>query len=175
MSSALDARAANAALSPVREALMAAAHADARQAVQAAEHDAAAALAEARARAEDEVRAARRDGEAQAATALAGELGRARRHARSLVLAAQRATWEELRRAVCAAALALQEDPDWPSLREALRQWALEQLGPGAQVSEVPGGVVAELGPRRVELNLASLALARLDARGPDVAGLWSP
>ncbi|MGZ4719131.1 hypothetical protein [Oryzihumus sp.] len=175
MSEALDVRAATAALGPVREALLAAAHEEARRTVAAAEESAGAILQEVRDQARADLDAARSEGEAEAAAALAGEAARARRSARGLLLAAQQEAWEAARQAVADAALALQEDPGWPAMRARLRQRAVEVLGPQARVQDVPGGVVAEDAGRRVDLTAPSLALARLEALGADAAEVWSP
>lgn len=175
MSDVLDAKAATAALAPVREALLARAHAEAEDRVRDAEEAARTGLTRARTEGRAAVETARREGEADAASALAADRSRARRRARSVVLRAQRSAYDALLDAVGTRVRTLADDPAWSVMREELVARARQVLGPDAVVREVPGGVVAEHGPRRAELTLSSLALAHLAALGPDVERLWRP
>ena len=175
MSGELDVRVADAALEPLREALLAAAGAEAEAVVRGAEDEAARTLAEASARAHDVVEQGRREGRADAGTALAAERSRTHRQARALVLAAQRAAYDDLRGAVQQQATALAEDPAWPDLRERLATCARQLLGSDAELVDVPGGVHARSGSRTVEVTVSSLAEAELLALGPEVEQLWEP
>jgi hypothetical protein len=169
-------RAPAAALAPVRAGLLARAHADADAALAEADADADSALAEARQQAAAILADARARGERDAAVAEARERARARREARSTVLGAQRAAYEELRRRGEAAARALRTGPGYPALVASLSACARAELGPAAVIREHPdGGVVAEVPGRRLDATLAALADRALDGLGPDVQGLWAP
>jgi hypothetical protein len=138
-----------AALEPVRRALLARARADADAARAAAGEQAQAAVGQARARVERLVAQARSEGETDAAVALAAARARARRRARSVVLAAQRAAYEELRARARVEAARLAGD---------VRR-RTEDLGPGRQLLR----------------SSEALADAALDALGPELEKLWSP
>jgi vacuolar-type H+-ATPase subunit E/Vma4 len=171
----LDTRAAAAALQPVREALLAAAHAEAERTVRAAQEAADHALAEASDRARALVEQGRREGGADADAALTSERSRTHRRARGLVLAAQRAAYDALRAGVQQQVAALPQDPAWPDMREQLAVRARQLLGADAELADVPGGVVARAGSRTVELTVSSLADAELVELGPEVEKLWVP
>jgi len=171
----LDARAADAALGPVREALLAAAGAEAERVVRAARDEAAHTVAEASAQAHGVVEQGRREGADDAAAALAAERSRTHRQARALVLDAQRAAYDDLRAAVQQQAMALADDPAWPHLRNRLVAHARRLLGSDAELADVPGGVRAASGSRTVDLTVSSLAEAELVALGPEVEKLWEP
>jgi vacuolar-type H+-ATPase subunit E/Vma4 len=175
MSDRLDVPAAAAALGPVREALLARAHAEANELVRAAQSEAEAQVARAETQARAVVDEARREGEADAAAALAAERARARRRARALVLRAQRSVYEALREASRMGALSLQDEPAWPMMRQRLVARARDLLGPEAEIREVPGGITSRQGPRRVDLTVTSLADAHVAALGPEVEKLWLP
>ncbi len=146
-------------LEPVAAALLEQARAESAAIRARGEQEAGRCLAEARARAE-EIRALARDrGTAQAAAGLAADRSRARREARAAVLAARREAYDALGTAAHRAALRLRDEPGYPALRAALDQAARRVLGPGTQVREAPdGGVVGELGDRRLDLSLAGFA-----------------
>ncbi len=173
MSADLDAKAADAALAPLREALLAAAGAEADSTVRAAQDAAAHTLAAASAQAQDVVEQARHEGRSDAGAALAAERSRSHRQARALVLAAQRAAYDDLRAAVRQQAAVLPDDPAWPQWRDRLAAHARRLLGTDAELVEVPGGVRARSGSRTVELTVSSLAEAELVALGPEVEKLW--
>ncbi|MCV2393568.1 hypothetical protein OEB99_04540 [Actinotalea sp. M2MS4P-6] len=152
-------RRSDAALAPVRRAL-------ASDAARAADS----VLADATARAEELDAAARGESDAilaravadgtaagRAAAALAD--ARARREAHGHVLAtAQRLRAETVARTV-SAATALRDDPRYPALLEAWTARCRTVLGADAEVRPVPeGGVVGELGSRRLDLRLTTLA-----------------
>lgn len=154
-----------AALEPLREVLVrraeaaadrlrAAAEGEARAATDAAQQQAAALLAHARA-----------DGEADAALRQAEDRARARREARGIVLAAQRAVYDELCSRARTQVRELLADPDRQRRLVALVR---TRLGQDAQVLPHPsGGVVGELPDgRRVDASVDALverALAGLD------------
>lgn len=160
------------ALEPLRAALLARARADAdnqraaaedagRRVVEAAQREADAALDEARSR-----------GEADAAGLLAVERAQARRTARAVVLAAQRAAYDELCRQARAAVADLLADPD---RHRRLAVTVRERLGDGAIVRDDPaGGVVAESPDgRRIDASVDALvgtAMGELD-----LEQLWAP
>lgn len=171
----LDTRAAAAALEPVREALLAAAHAEAERTVRAAQEAADHALAVASDRAQALVEQGRREGGADADAALTSERSRTHRRARGLVLGAQRAAYDALRAGVQQQVAALPQDPVWPAMREQLAVRARQLLGADAELADVPGGVVARSGSRTVELTVSSLADAQLVELGPEVEKLWVP
>jgi vacuolar-type H+-ATPase subunit E/Vma4 len=174
VSDPLDRATALTALLPVRAALLAHAHEDADRAVHEARVDADAALARARDEARAAVDQARAEAETDAVTALAVDQGRARRRARSLVLAAQRAAYDDLVAAARDGVRALLDDEHWPRMSDALVRRVREALGPDAQVEPVADGVVGRAGERVLDLRLAALADAAVEALGPEVEGLWS-
>jgi hypothetical protein len=49
-----------------------------------------------------------------------------------------------------------------------------DALGPDAAVALVAAGVVGRAGERVLELRLAALADAQIEALGPEIEGLWS-
>jgi vacuolar-type H+-ATPase subunit E/Vma4 len=161
-------------LTPVRDALLERAHEEVDRLLSRAEQDAEETLADARGEADDLRAQGRAQGEADAEAVLVSARTRARRQARATVLAAQRDTYDELRRRVHGAAQELRDDPGYDALRDRLVRRARELLGPDAELSEPPdGGVVAEAGGRRFVCTLADLADAALGA--VDVEELWSP
>ena len=164
------------ALAPVREALLTRARADADAVLAEADGDAAASVAQARGRAASLVDEARAAGARDAAVLAARERIGAQRAARSAVLQAQAAAYEELRRRSRAALRALRDDPAYPGLLEGLRARARARLGDDAVLREDPGGgVVAEVAGRRLELTLDALTDDALSGLGGEVARLWAP
>jgi vacuolar-type H+-ATPase subunit E/Vma4 len=160
-----------AALEPLREALLrradaaadalrAAAERDARAATDAARRDAAAVLARARA-----------EGQADAALRQAEDRSRARRDARRVVLAAQRAVYDELRTQARAAVRELLAEPE---AQRRLAALVRARLAPDARVRPHPsGGVVGELPDgRRVDASVDALVEQAL--AGLDLAPLWA-
>ncbi|MGC9669782.1 V-type ATP synthase subunit E family protein [Planosporangium sp. 12N6] len=146
-------------LAPVREALLAAARADADQIVAAAEADADAVLAAARDQAARILGQARQEGLADAAALVAADRSRARRRARVTVLRARREAYEVLRSATRAAAARLRDEPEYPELRARLVAAARRALGPDARVQEAEGGgIVAESPGHRLDLSLSGFA-----------------
>lgn len=165
----------DAALGPVRAALLAAARADAAKVVQEAESQRDELLARARRTADELVAAARAAGEADASATLAARIAQSRREARRSVLIAQRDLYDELRRRCRAAASALAGTPEYEAMRRRLVDEARQELGPEATIGDSPdGGIVATAGSERVDLSLPALADRALDRSGPEVAGLWT-
>ena len=110
----------------------------------------------------------RREGRSDAGAALAAERSRTHRQARALVLAAQRAAYDDLRAAVRQQATTLPDDPAWPATaRPPRRATHAGCSAPTPSCVEVPGGVRARSGSRTVELTVSSLAEAELVALGP--------
>jgi hypothetical protein len=168
--------AADAALDPVRTALLAAARVDAAGVLRQAESQRRELLERARSTAEDLVADARAAGEATATATVAVRLAQSRREARRSALAAQRELYDELRRRCRSAASALSATAEYQGLRRQLVDNARRQLGPDAVVEESPyGGIVASAGTERVDLSLPALADRALDRSGPEVTGLWTP
>jgi vacuolar-type H+-ATPase subunit E/Vma4 len=165
-----------AALEPVRTALLDGARAEGDALLAAADAEVAATVAAANADAAAAVDEARAQGERDAAVVRAAERARARRQARSVVLRAQRAGYDELCRRSRVAAEGLRTEPGYPVLRHRLVALARAELGPQAVVHEDPdGGVVAEAPGRRLDLRLGTLAERAVDGLGEEVAALWSP
>ncbi|MDH6678672.1 F0F1-type ATP synthase membrane subunit b/b' [Rhodococcus sp. LBL1] len=163
-------------LDPVRRTLIdrACSDADRIRAAARADADATTARAEAEARSRlDRARAeGTRDGELVAAT----ERVRAHRHARAVVLAAQRDVYDELRTHLRAAAAATRDAATYPALRDRLVRRARDILGPQAEIGELPdGGIEGIAGGRRLVWSLPDLAERRLAAAGDDIVRLWSP
>lgn len=164
------------ALAPVRDGLLGRARADADATVAAADAEAAVTLAGARTLAASIREEARARGERDAAALEERERARARREARSTVLQAQRAAYEQLRRAAETAARGLRAGPAYPDLLAGLTARAAAELGPEAVVREHPdGGVLAEAAGRRWDGTLHTLADRALADLGADVQGLWAP
>jgi len=163
--------AADAALEPVRVALLAAAADVARQ----AETQSNRLREEARCAADRMIADARAAGEATATAALAVRLARSRREARRSALSAQHGLYEELRRRCRQAAASIAGTAEYELLRRRLVDRAREQLGMEADVVDSPdGGILASVGSRRVDLSLPALADRALARSGPEVAALWT-
>lgn len=148
-----------AALEPVRAAMLRQATQDAAAAVAAAKDAAAAMIAQAQADAEALVAQARVDGAAQAAPIAAAEVSQGRQAARSVTLGADLTIRNEVVRRIKAAVLGLRDGPDYPRLLERLSVLAASAAGPGAIVAEHPdGGVVAANRGVTVDCSLPRLA-----------------
>ncbi len=163
-------------LGPVRAALMASAGADAARVLARADADVAERLAAAGVEAARVRESAAEDVALEVDTIAAEARVRARRQERAIVLAAQRAAYEQLRAGARAAVRGLRGDTAYQPLLERLGAVARERLGPGAVVREHPdGGVVAEVAGRRLSLTLDAAAERAVDALGRDVERLWTP
>lgn len=163
-------------LAPVRAALLERARADADAVLSDADAAAVAVRTQAQEEAEAVLSAARALGCADAAAVLAGERARAARTSRGIVLAAQRAAYDQLRRRARDAVSDLRNDPGYPAVLAALRDRVVRDLGPDAVVTEDErGGVVGECAGRTVRYTLDDLADAVVERLGSDLGGLWSP
>ncbi len=162
----------DAALEPLRAALIARALAEAAEERASADEDGQRALAAAQQQADAVLADARAQGERDAAALLAAERARSHRSARGIVLGAQRAAYDELREQARAAVRDLLADP---ARRARLEAIARGRLGDHAVAHEQPGGgLVAETSDgRRVDASVHALvdsAVANLD-----LEQLWAP
>jgi V/A-type H+-transporting ATPase subunit E len=155
---------------PARRSLLERAGADAERLLAEADERADEIVAQADADGEALVAQARADGEAAAALEGAQEQAQARRAARSAVLGARRALYDELRAGARQGVLAHRDDP---ALLDRLEALAREQLGDGAVIMR-DGGVRAVAGSRSVDYSLETLAERALDELGAEVERLWA-
>ena len=152
-------------LEPLRAALRARAEAAADQLRAAAEEDGRRLVATANEEAASLLAGARAQGAADADAQLAADRARSRHAARSVVLDAQRAAYERMRRQARDAVRRLLDDP---AERARLAAIACRQLGDHAVVHDQPaGGVLAEAADgRRIDASVDALvdsAVSRLD------------
>lgn len=162
-----------AALGPVADALLDKARREAARIRTEAHAAADAQVAQARAEAAQTVAVARAAGRSEAAASARTERVRARRRARSIVLAARRETYEELRRRVRSAVASLFAEN--PATVDRLRRLAVDRAGPGARVLTAPGGGVIAVAPgRRVDCSVSALADHAVDLLGAEVERLWA-
>lgn len=166
----------DAALAPVRDAMLQQASEQAEQVIGQARAAAEATVARARGAARDALEAARASGAEQGQPVAAAELSRGMRTARSIELAAALATHDQIAARIRQAVLALHDDADYPELRSRLSARAAQAAGPGARITEHPqGGVIARAAAIVVDCSLPRLAdraIAALDAR---ITGLCGP
>ncbi|HUZ51455.1 MAG TPA: hypothetical protein VMU94_02850 [Streptosporangiaceae bacterium] len=163
----------DAALDPVRAAMLRRATERADRIVGQARDAVQALAAEARSHADAAVAQARSDGAAQARPVAAAELNRSRRAARSVALGANLAANDEIAGRIRAAVVGLRDEQGYPELRDRLARAARRAAGPQAEVSEHPaGGVVARAGGVVVDCSLPRLADRAVAALGPRIAGL---
>ncbi len=173
--SALDSGRAAASLKPVRAALIRDAEADAQRAIDAAQAEADRIIANARHTARQTAETARAAGRKAGTRAADADVAGLRRGLRNQLLAARDDAYRSWRQEGAEAVLRLRDDPRYQSWKEALTRTARDMLGADAHVVEHPqGGVVAELGSRRVDLSLPALADRALDQVAEEVDGLWS-
>jgi hypothetical protein len=171
-----DRSAAQDALAPVRETLLAAAAAAAADTLRGADQDVAARLAAAEARAAELVARSRAQGAEDGEAALTLERARGRRAARAVVLRTQREVYDELRSRCREAVHDLCAGPSYPVLRDRLVDLVHRELGPDATVRDDPdGGLVGELRGRRVDLSADALAERAVTSLGAQVGQLWAP
>ena len=164
---------ADAALQPVRDAMLRSAAERARQVLDGARAAADATVAAARQEASAALAAARASGIAQAQPVAAAELNRSRQAARSVALGAALAGHEQVAGRIRAAVLALADEPDYPRLRDGLAARAGLAAGRGAQVTEHPqGGAIARAGGTIVDCSLPRLADRAVEALGTRISGL---
>lgn len=144
--------------------ILAAAREDARAEVERAEREAAAIIERARI-----------DGVARALAHMTEAERRARREARTSVLAAQQVAYDRWRRESIAAVLRLSTEPGFAGLSDRLRDRAVRLLGTSVRITaDATGGLVAEAGGRRLDYRLTTIAAQALDGVEPDIDGLWS-
>ena len=168
--------AARVSLDPVRAALLAQAEAEAGRLVDQADERVAAQVSRAEEQKTALVDRARAEGEAAAELEAASELTRARRRARTLVLEAQRAIYDDVRREARASVQRLRSEPQYEQLLERLSAVVREELGPEAELVLDPpeGGVIGRLGNRRVEHTLPVLVERCLAERAEEVERVWA-
>ena len=165
-----------AALAPVRDALLRRAHERAAEITAEARHQAAGALDRARRDAASQVARAREAGRAQAAPLAAALRAQGQRGARTTLLGAQREAYEALRDRVRVSVASLRDGPGYDLLLERLRHDAGRAAGPGALLTEAPaGGIIARAPGIVVDCSLPRLADAAVEALGDQVAWLWTP
>jgi hypothetical protein len=168
--------AAQAALAPVRAELVHRAREQAAAITARARRQAAEALDQAHRDAGRQLTQATAAGQAQAAPLAAAVRTQGRREARAILLAVQRAAYEELRARVAAEAASLRDGPGYAALLARLRLDASQAAGPGAVLTEAPGGGIIARGPGIVvDCSLPRLAEAAVAALGDQVAWLWTP
>lgn len=170
MRPALDQRA----LEPVRQALLARAREDAVACIARMRKDTAAELDAARAAADDAVREAQRRGEAEATLAVAMEDALVHRQVRTLLLAARRSVYEQLRTQVQDDVRRLHGEPIYGTLRKTMTSAGRSLIGPHATVRDIDDGCVIEGSGRHVEVTLGSLADWALDGVLADTHE-WAP
>jgi len=165
-----------AALAPVRAALLRRAHEQAAQIIAEARRQAVGARDQAQQDAARQVAQAREAGRAQAAPLAAALRAQGRRGARAALLGAQREAYEELRRQVRESVASLRDGPAYDLLLQRLRHDAGRAAGPGAVLTEAPAGGIIARGPSMVvDCSLPRLADAAVEALGDRVAWLWTP
>ncbi len=164
------------ALAPVRTRLLHEAWGEASQILTAARAEADAILRQARQSAAETLGRARAQGEAEGGPATAAERSRGREAARSIVLGARYAAYQELRAQVLAAADRLRAEPGYQELLGRLAAMATRAAGAGAAASVGPdGGVVARSDGVVVDCTLPRLADRAVDELGDQVRELWTP
>ncbi len=165
-----------AALAPVRAALLRRASEQADEIVGRARRQAEDALGQARSDAAGQVASAREAGRSQAVRLAAALRSQGRRGVQAAVLSAQREAYEELCDQVRASVTSLRDEPGYDLLLKRLRHDASQAAGPGAAVTEVAAGGVIARGPGIVvDCSLPRLADAAVEALGGKVAWLWTP
>ena len=163
------------ALAPVRDRLIQRARAEAEKLVGEARAEAAATIAAAEARSRMILDEARARGEALAAADTAELLTAARREARALDLAAQRAIYDAVRDGIERGIRALLISADYPAVRAALERRARYAVGSEAVIADGEGGgATATARGRRLDLSLPAIAARAVDGLGEEVAQLWT-
>jgi hypothetical protein len=163
----------DAALAPLRAAMLTAARQDADRELDAAAEEERSRLAMAEAEVDQTRAQARARGAADAAAVVARQRSQAQARARSLLLATRRDEYRALRDGARSAMARLHESPEYPELCERMIRTVRGLLGPDAHVEEADGGGVVGTAPgRRVDYTLRRVADRVLD----EVAtGLESP
>ncbi|HTZ30578.1 MAG TPA: hypothetical protein VMC83_41705 [Streptosporangiaceae bacterium] len=166
----------DAALEPVRAAMLRRATAEAQAIIATARRDAAALLVAARRDAEAALARARADGAAQAAPLAAAERNRGRQTARETVLEAEHAIRGDVECRIRAAVLGLRRQAGYQDLRDRLTGACRAAAGPGAEVAEHPdGGVVARTPGVIVDCSLPRLADVAIGELGQQIAEVCAP
>jgi hypothetical protein len=167
------ARPQQAALAPVREAMLGRAAEQAGQIVADAQRAARALGAEARRAAADAMARAQQEGWAQAEPLAAAERHRGRRQARAIALGAELRARDEVADAIRAAVLGLRDQPGYGELRDRLAALAGRAAGQGATVSEhADGGVIAHAPGVLVDCSLPRLAERVIEVLDPRIREL---
>jgi vacuolar-type H+-ATPase subunit E/Vma4 len=161
----------HAALEPLRAALLTGADAQARAVEAASEAESRELLASARRRRDAVLQDARARGEAEGSLRVRSERARVQREARGLVLAAQRAAYDDLRARARTAVRELLEDP---AERQRLAASLRSRLGPDAVVRAHGGGLVGESADGRV-VDASVEALVDAAVASVDLQHLWAP
>jgi len=128
----------------------------------------------ARADADNAVLEARRRGEAEGANAVAIDDAIVRRQVHTMLLAARRSVYEQLRLKTRSGVMQLHGEPIYRELRDAMTSAGRSLIGADATVRDIDDGCVIESSGRRVEVTLRSLADWALDgvlADSPE----WTP
>lgn len=156
-------KALDAALSPVREALLTQSRADGDGIREQSEADAREAATAATAEADRIRAAARAEGEAQASAEVAAALSQARTEARAVVLAARLESYLRLRSAARDAVAGMGAEAE---VRQRLVAAIRATLGPKALIVDLPdGGMVGVTTGRRIDLSLTGFADREVDAQ----------
>lgn len=161
-----------AALEPLRAALLSHARTEAGQIRAGAEDDATRALDAARAELAEEVASARAQGEADARAYLRRERARVQQRNRGLVLRAQRQVYDELVDSAEDAVGRLLTDPQ---VRERLAARLRDRLGPTAVVVDTTDGGLRARTPEGRAVDASVTALVRDALTRLDLEGLWAP
>ena len=160
------------ALAPLREALLAAAHADADRVTGDADDEARRIEDEAAERAAGLLAEARRRGEADGAERLAAARAAARRDARTVVLRAQRTAYDALRESAVEEVARRLTRPEEQARQRAL---VVDVLGPDAELVVGDDGDARGTAPDGRVLDTSAERLVDLALTDLDVDGLWAP
>ena len=164
-------------LEPVRRALLADAADQAEALVAAATREVEASIADVEQQCDEEVAEIERRSARASRASLDQRIADARAEAHDAVLRARARTHDRLVDAAHAAALEMRHDPRYPTLLDHFERVAREQLGDDAVIERDPtagGGIVAELGSRRVDYSLPELADRALDVLADEVTRSWT-
>lgn len=162
-----------AALAPVRAALLRDAAARADQILADARRDAADLVARARADAAGTVGRAREQGRAQAAPIALAELSQGRREAREILLGTELRARAELEARIRSAIVGIRDKPGYAGLLARLWSLARHAAGPGATVTEHHrGGALARAPGLLVDCSLPRLADRAIEVLGPRIREL---
>jgi hypothetical protein len=165
-----------AALEPVRTAMLRNAAEQAGRTVAEAETAAQVLLADAYREADAAIARARASGIAEAEPVAAAMLNRSMRAARSVALSAALAEHNSVAERIRTAVLALRDAPDYPRLRDDLAQLARQAAGTDAEINELPeGGVIARASGVVVDCSLPRLADLAVAALRTRIARLCGP